>query len=170
MTKTYTLEGKTFPEEFRLDIEHGKYTAIVLGEGGGVVWLRYGDFWGPATNDWRFAKAIGSLVRELYKAKTKLDLDPDRGDGRKTHYGAEGKQPWDDMLELSWAAHFAAGSILKYLRRDKRAAHSLESAKVYYGWLYTYAAMETDEEAPFSKTIHQLENTLTDVELRLLRN
>lgn len=59
------------------------------------------------------------------------ELAPDRGDGRKVHYG-EGKQPLDTMLEMGWAPHFAAGSIIKYLRRTKSPEHSLESARFYY--------------------------------------
>lgn len=55
------------------------------------------------------------------------------GDGtsRKSYYG-EGHQPWDSMLENGWAPQFAAGSILKYLRRSKQPEHSLESARWYF--------------------------------------
>lgn len=52
------------------------------------------------------------------------------GTVRKAHYG-EGRQPWDDIVELGWAPQFAAGSILKYLRRNKDEEHSLESARWY---------------------------------------
>jgi|SRR5882762_5594637 len=60
-----------------------------------------------------------------------------RADGttRKVHYG-EGEQPWDTALRLGWAHHFAATNVLKYLRRAKDEEHSLESAKIYYEWLY----------------------------------
>jgi len=50
---------------------------------------------------------------------------------RKDHYGS-GKQPWDTMVELGIAPGFAAGNILKYLRRSKEPAHSEESARWYY--------------------------------------
>lgn len=53
---------------------------------------------------------------------------------RKAHYG-EGKQPLDSMFEEGWADHFMAGSILRYLRRDKDIEHSIESAKRYWGAL-----------------------------------
>lgn len=54
----------------------------------------------------------------------------DDGTVRQDYYGA-GEQPWDTIVRLGWAAPFAAGNILKYLRRDKAQAHSLESARWY---------------------------------------
>lgn len=56
------------------------------------------------------------------------------GTVRKAHYGA-GKQPWDTMVEKGWAVHFAAGTVLRYLRRDKEPEHSLESARWYFARL-----------------------------------
>lgn len=56
------------------------------------------------------------------------------GEQRKTHYG-EGRQPWDEILDALWAPEFAAGNILKYLRRVKDPDHSLESARWYYARL-----------------------------------
>lgn len=53
---------------------------------------------------------------------------------RKRHYGA-GRQPWDDIVSVGWAPQFAAGNILKYLRRDKTREHSLESAQWYWARL-----------------------------------
>ena len=53
------------------------------------------------------------------------------GVARQDHYGA-GRQPWDDIVDLGWAPAFAAGNVLKYLRRDKRPEHSLESARWYW--------------------------------------
>ena len=40
------------------------------------------------------------------------------GTTRKAHYG-QGKQPWDYIVEAGWAPEFAAGCVLRYLRRDK---------------------------------------------------
>lgn len=60
-----------------------------------------------------------------------MTIYPDRGDGRKAHYG-EGKQPWDTIRELGWEIPWLAGNIVKYLRRTKDPEHSIESAKVYY--------------------------------------
>lgn len=50
---------------------------------------------------------------------------------RKEWYG-EGRQPWDDILELGWGPEFAAANVLKYLRRSKSPEHSLESAQWYF--------------------------------------
>lgn len=65
--------------------------------------------------------------------RTFLNRDEPGADGsrRKAHYG-DGEQPWDAMLRMGIAAQFAAGSILKYLRRTKDPEHSLESARWYY--------------------------------------
>ncbi len=38
------------------------------------------------------------------------------GIARKAHYGT-GTQPWDLILAAAWGASFAAGNVLKYLRR-----------------------------------------------------
>jgi hypothetical protein len=50
---------------------------------------------------------------------------------RQDHYGT-GRQAWDDIVEYGWGPAFAAGNVLKYLRRDKAAEHSLESARWYW--------------------------------------
>lgn len=62
------------------------------------------------------------------------------GTTRKTYYGV-GKQPWDTMVERGWAAHFAAGNVIKYLRRTKPGdeAHAIESARWYYAALQKLA-------------------------------
>lgn len=41
----------------------------------------------------------------------------DDGTVRQAHYGA-GRQPWDDIMDLGWGPEFAAGNVLRYLRRD----------------------------------------------------
>ena len=56
------------------------------------------------------------------------------GSVRKAHYG-DGEQPWDTMLRTGIAVHFATGCVLRYLRRDKDAAHSIESARWYWAQL-----------------------------------
>lgn len=124
------------------------------------------------TDDGAFPTHWRPLTTELIQVESEDVLDPNRGDGRKAHYGSE-KQPWDTMKEprLMWAPHFAAGSILKYLRRDKRLAHSLESARVYHAWLLEGARAEIDAQfsGPWMTTLWQLENELTDAELGRLR-
>lgn len=55
----------------------------------------------------------------------------DDGSVRKNHYGV-GRQPFDDIVLFGWGPSFAAGNVLKYLRRDKSLEHSLSSAKWYW--------------------------------------
>lgn len=55
----------------------------------------------------------------------------DDGTVRQDHYG-QGRQPWDDILELGWGPHFAAANVLKHLRRTKDLGHSLQSAQWYW--------------------------------------
>ena len=57
------------------------------------------------------------------------------GEPRKAHYGA-GRQPWDIILDAGWAPEYAAGNVLKYMRRTKDPEHSLESARWFYARLY----------------------------------
>jgi hypothetical protein len=61
------------------------------------------------------------------------------GTVRKVHYG-DGRQPWDDIVELGWAPEFAAANILKYLRRTKDPEHSLASARWYLAALRNLVA------------------------------
>ena len=102
------------------------------------------------------------------------DLAPDRGDGRKVHYGS-GEQPWDVIVASGWGPAFAAGNVVKYLRRNKAPEHSLESARWYYARLYEGAAGDvpnwTNPEAIkiWEGAIGRLEMVLTNEEIILLR-
>ena len=58
----------------------------------------------------------------------------DDGTVRQDHYGLA-RQPWDDIVSVGWAPYFAAGNVLKYLRRTKDPEHSLESARWYWARL-----------------------------------
>lgn len=58
---------------------------------------------------------------------------------RKSWYGG-GRQPWDDILDAGWGPAFAAGNVLKYLRRTKEPEHSLQSARWYWQRLIDLAA------------------------------
>ena len=42
------------------------------------------------------------------------------------------EKPWDVIVCLGWGPEFAAGNVLKYLRRTKEPEHSLESARWYW--------------------------------------
>lgn len=103
------------------------------------------------------------------------DLDQDReargadGTVRKAHYGDD-RQPWDDIVDRGWGPAFAAGCVTRYLRRDKRVEHSLESARWYYRQLYHRAAQAMGEPtAHWAEALHSLEDLLTLDELKLLR-
>ena len=96
------------------------------------------------------------------------------GSVRKAHYG-EGEQPWDTMLRLGWAIPFAAGCVLRYLRRDKDPAHSLESARWYYQQLYRLAAdnylplrLSTAEISEAQIVFRTLNDELTEEEKKRL--
>lgn len=103
-------------------------------------------------------------------------LYPDRGDGRKTHYG-DGKQPWDTIRENGWEIHWLAGNIVKYLRRTKDPEHSYESAQIYWKRLL---ALELEEAAArygtrrhclgASEAIAQLRVELTEFEMSILED
>lgn len=63
------------------------------------------------------------------------------GTVRKAHYGS-GEQPWDTILSQGWGPAFAAGCVVRYLRRDKAVEHSLESARWYFDRLRGNAVKE----------------------------
>lgn len=70
------------------------------------------------------------------------------GEVRKVHYG-EGEQPWDIIVACGWGPAFAAGCVIRYLRRDKAREHSLESARWYYARLFEGAAKEHEVSKRF---------------------
>lgn len=119
------------------------------------------------------------MTSELYNADgTPIHIGQD-GTPHKTRYGS-GKQPWDIMKELGWAPHFAAGNVLKYLRRDKDREHSIESARWYYARLSEIAGgiWSIDREASMGSysywcrardALHDLDNLLTPEEKALLQ-
>lgn len=67
------------------------------------------------------------------------------GTVRKEHYG-RGEQPWDVIVRLGWAPHFAASNVLKYVRRHtgKNGADDLAKARWYYVELCKMADMCRD--------------------------
>ena len=93
------------------------------------------------------------------------------GTERKDYYG-EGEQPWDTMVKRGWAAYFAAGCILKYLRRKKedQAHHDLESICVYFDWLNKLAEKD-DIEGDMAREIMEelLNEELTEKEKHQLQ-
>lgn len=89
------------------------------------------------------------------------------GTQRKSRYGT-GRQPWDDIKDLGWAPHFAAGNVLKYLRRTKDREHSIESARWYWARLNE---MAQSDRWPFHArgNIEILNSRLTEEEKALLQ-
>lgn len=88
-------------------------------------------------------------------------VGPD-GTIRKDHYGS-GKQPWDDIKEAGWGPAFAAGNVLKYVRRDKAKEHSLQSAMWYWTEL-----KKMDKSTYANGIKHQLVGLLTKEERLML--
>lgn len=85
---------------------------------------------------------------------------------RKAHYGS-GEQPWDTIVFAGWGPEFAAGNILKYLRRTKAPEHSLESARWYAQRLVegAYGGKNTVEmAAKWESAMHLVLNKLSDEE------
>lgn len=95
----------------------------------------------------------------------------DDGTQRKVHYGA-GRQPWDDIKAAGWGPGFAAGHVLKYLRRAKDVEHSLESARWYWTELNKEATREGNEgwwlDKPWQLALSGLNELLTIEELAKL--
>lgn len=63
-------------------------------------------------------------MSEMQEDKTRSD-----GTRRMQHYGS-GRQPWDDIKALGWGGVFAAGNVLKYLRRNTSQKFAAEAAVV----------------------------------------
>lgn len=55
-------------EDFRVEINDGKYTAVRL-VGGGTRWLRHGEPWEAADASWQHSGAINALIDELHEAR-----------------------------------------------------------------------------------------------------
>lgn len=92
---------------------------------------------------------------------------------RKAHYG-DGVQPWDVILASGWGPGFAAGNVLKYLRRTKNPEHSAESASWYYDRLVEGCAGVFEKVAPnpvsdWQFALDKLELALSTVELLVAR-
>jgi hypothetical protein len=87
------------------------------------------------------------------------------GTVRKAHYG-QGRQPWDDIKDWGWAPGFAAGNVVKYIRRHtlKNGADDLAKARWY--WAELKALTKPDGRA--LQAYHKLRLELSAEELALL--
>lgn len=72
------------------------------------------------------------------------DLEKIKAGERQTYYG-DGRQPWDDILEQGWGAAFAAGNVLKYMRRSKEPEKDIAKAKWYYTALKGMTSLDNQE-------------------------
>lgn len=97
------------------------------------------------------------------------------GTVRKAHYGT-GRQPWDDIVDLGWGAQFAAGNVLKYVRRAtmKNGDDDIVKAKWYFTRLQEMAevtAIVPSGSAAIKarKILIRLLHELTESEADLLR-
>jgi hypothetical protein len=100
-------------------------------------------------------------------------IAPD-GTVRKQHYGS-GKQPWDLIREANWAAEFAAGNALKYVRRAaaKNGADDIEKAKWYFAELEKMTILpdlKLYSRQRARKVMGDLMNILTQDEAKILGN
>ncbi len=102
------------------------------------------------------------MMERLFPDREKLGAD---GSVRKAHYGS-GRQPWDDILDEGWGPGFAAGCVLRYLRRDKAVEHSLESARWYMVRLLEHGVGSGTEE--WQDAIERLRRLLTHEERQLV--
>lgn len=99
-------------------------------------------------------------------------MNNDRVDAapRRPYYG-DGRQPWDDIVVSGWATGFAAGNVLKYLRRpDKDPSPEARERDVYNArWYYAQLLdMHSRGEGPWSVALLNLHRILTTAELAVL--
>ncbi len=91
------------------------------------------------------------------------------GTTRPPHYG-DGVQPWDTIVRLNWAPHFAAGNVIKYLRRTKDVEDSRRKAIWYYRELAKMAVLNSNPDwSNSSLVLCTLLHELTHEELEILR-
>lgn len=168
-------------EDFRVELDDGKYTAIRL-VGGGTRWLRHGEPWQAAEDSWCHAHAINSLIDKLHdteallgQANKRLQGDAAAVGARAAHYG-DGVQPWDHIVASGWGPAFAAGNALKYVRRHaaKNGEDDLKKGRWYYHELIGMAASEHEADVPVgqgvaSGALARLELLLVQDERALLR-
>jgi len=159
-------------EDFRVELDGGKYTVIYL-VGGGTRWLRHGEPWDAAQQSFQHSKVITSMLHRIHDLEVQLHQKV-KGDAaevgqRASHYGA-GIQPWDYIVASGWAPEFAAGNALKYVRRyqNKNGEDDLKKGRWYYAELVKLA---TENYWAQSKTVlDRLEIMLTPEERQLLRH
>ena len=87
---------------------------------------------------------------------------------RQSYYG-EGRQPWDDIVEAGFGLQFAAGSILKYLRRAKgEREKDVEKARWYWA-RFKEIGVSLIDYADGPVVLEWLQTILTNEEKELLK-
>jgi hypothetical protein len=94
-------------------------------------------------------------------------IAPD-GSIRKLHYGS-GRQPWDFIVEAGWGSAFAAGNVLKYVRRHaaKNGEDDLKKARWYWEQLRRRVVLEPEPNG-YAICYARLRDLLTVGEINLL--
>ena len=106
---------------------------------------------------------------------TEPEIVDDAGVARKMHYGNR-KQPWDSIVEQGWGAQFAAGNVLKYVRRAaaKNGEDDIAKANWYFARLHEMAELSArvpsgDAAIAARRTLIALKHELTGTEAALLK-
>ncbi len=112
-----------------------------------------------------FAKNVSATTPPVSQDRTMIARD---GSVRQTYYGA-GEQPWDTSRRNGWAATFACGNIVKYLRRQKNE-DDLDKARWYWVELHKMTDQEffPAERAHAALALQQLHRELTEDEHKRL--
>lgn len=163
-------------EDFSISLDDGKYRIVSL-VGGGFRWYRHDVDW-TAAYDLSFSKVVVSMIFRIHELEVELHQAKPKGDAaevgkRASHYG-DGVQPWDLIIGAGWAAEFAAGNVIKYVRRhmNKNGEDDLKKARWYYHELIKMVAAsppDTRDTKRLQGLFDQLELMLTADERKLVR-
>lgn len=168
-------------EDFRVELDDGKYKVIAL-VGGGFRWLRHDKEW-PAAEDLTYSKVVVSMIYRINELEVALHKTQPKGDAaeigqRAAHYG-DGVQPWDHIKAAGWGPEFAAGNALKYVRRykTKNGEDDLKKGRWYYAELINLVGEELPDHMehvdslrhPANFALQRLDVMLTQEERALLR-
>lgn len=94
------------------------------------------------------------------------------GTVRKQHYttDSEGNQPWDVITKVGWGPGFAAGNVLKYLRRNKDVEDSHKKARWYWQELHKLGRSDVPKDrVEGTLALCKLVHILTDDEIVMLK-
>jgi hypothetical protein len=117
--------------------------------------------------DNHFTPILHSNGEVTFTRKEPEFLAPD-GTIRKLHYGT-GPQPWDIIITEHWGPYFAAGNVLKYIRRHaaKNGHDDIEKARWYHNALWKMTVGPEQTKAAHD-CWHRLNKLLTREEVKLL--